>query len=294
MNKYRPDPTPVLNAVVSPDTVVMAQLTQTIFFTDHRNASTIIKDADLTLYINGEMRSKMTYDDKTSMYVTDVIPASGDTVKIVASTSFGQVEGTDIVPQKIKISSLKISGRLYNDKKSIIYSPSGVSYVDSYEVRYSITFTDPLNQKNYYCIRIENEAKKGAMHIDYSYDDIFVAQESLGDTSNDEGRTFDDSLINGATYTMTIFERFQYYCTDGDKMMRRVILYSLSEGYYKYLTGILNTGDGDMSDTMVNWGFAEPAAHYSNIIGGTGIVAAVNTSYRSIDINKVLYKLSSQ
>ena len=38
LEKYRPEPTLVLNSILSPDTVVRVQVARTVFFTDHREA----------------------------------------------------------------------------------------------------------------------------------------------------------------------------------------------------------------------------------------------------------------
>jgi hypothetical protein len=281
MNKYRPDPTPVLNAIVSTDTVVMAYVSQTVFFTDYRDSIPPIADAIVSLFVNGRHIETMQFDSRHSRYMSSYIPSSNDTVKIVAETSIGRAEGTDIVPSIVEISDLKLSGRTY--ESSDIISNGRLSLM--YEMKYSITFTDPADEKNYYCIRIETDRGAGAEHIDYSYEDIFVAQGALGESSTNEGRTFTDELINGKTYTLTLVERSQLYTSDSSvKRNRRVILYSLSENYYKYLTTILNSIDSDLSGSLADWGLAEPAIKFSNIKGGTGIVGAVRSSFIPINI----------
>ena len=76
-----------------------------------------------------------------------------------------------------------------------------------------------------------------------------------------EGRTFTDDLFDGQTYTMELVQTGPY--NGRSAQPRRIMLYSLSEAYYHYLTGILNVDDESFNSDLVDWGFSEPNAYYS-------------------------------
>ena len=53
-------------------------------------------------------------------------------------------------------------------------------------------------------------------------------------------------------------------------------------------TGILNVDDESFNSDLVDWGFSEPNAYYSNVNGGTGIVGAVQCSVYTVDLESVM------
>ena len=86
MDKYRPEPTLVLNSILSPDTTVMAQVSQTVFFTDYRQGYSNIADAEVYLYVNGAKMEKMKYDTTSQKYLSAYRPSPGDGIAIEADS----------------------------------------------------------------------------------------------------------------------------------------------------------------------------------------------------------------
>lgn len=296
LEKYRQESTMVLNCIASPDTVVMASVSHTVFFTDHRMEDPIIVDADVRLTVNGKFVQVMDYDAVNKLYVSGFRPKVGDEIEIEAVSTFGNVSGKEVVPDAIPIRNVSLSCRTFDDPDLIIANPNGSVYGKSYEVTYHITFTDDASKRNYYCIRIENANGIAAETIDYSHDEVFIAQQVIidGVTTDtgiygNEGQTFTDDLFNGETYTLKIVEKGPLFAnTESNSRPRRIILYSLSYAYYQYLTGILNGDENSASGSLVNLGFSEPSAHYSNITGGTGIVGAVQGETCLVDLKNVI------
>lgn len=295
MEKYRPEPTLVLNSILSPDTIVMVQISQTAFFTDYRNGYPNISDAEVCLYVNGKQIEQMKYDASSQKYLSDYRPSPGDVIAIEANTSMGSVYGYDSIPTVIPIEQVTLSARIFDDPDQIIWTPDGAAYGKSYEANYHITFTDNPNIANFYFIRIESGDGLAAETMDYSYDDVFLAQQSpvdgiTTDTGiyGNEGRTFTDELFNGTQYTMNIVERAPLFDNGEDPRPRKIILYSISESYYQYLTGIFNMDKESVSGNLMDWGFSEPSPHYTNITGGTGIIGAVQSQSAHVDLKTVL------
>lgn len=295
MEKYRPEPTMVLNCILSPDTTVMAQVSKTVFFTDYQETDPIVSDAEVKLYANGAFIEEMKYNEKSRMYTAAYRPSAGEMIHLEASSQIGNVSGEGIVPEAVPIEKVTLTGHTFDDPDQIIWTPDGPAYGKSYEVTYHITFNDNPSTRNFYFIRIEGENGLAAETLDYSHDDVFQAQQSSidGVTTDtgiygNEGRTFTDELINGGCYTLKIVEKAPLYTDGNESRPRRIILYSLSEAYYHYLTGIFNSNEESVSNSLIELGFAEPSPHYTNIIGGTGIVGAVQTHAVRTDLKSII------
>lgn len=293
LEKYRPEPTLVLNSILSPDEIVRVQVARTVFFTDHRETDTNIADAEVKMYVNGKYTETLRYDEASRMYLSDYHPVPGELISLEAESSLGHVSGQGIIPEVVPIEGVRLTARTFDDPDQMYWTPGGVTYGKSYEATYYITFTDPSVERNFYFIRIESGDGIAAETIDYSYDEVFLSQqESIDGITTDtgiygnEGRTFSDNLFNGNRYTLKIVEKAPLYTNDSRP--RKIILYSLSEDYYHYLTGIFNTDEESVKGSLTDLGLTEPSPHYSNITGGTGIVGGVQSRSVQVDLKSVL------
>jgi hypothetical protein len=297
LEDYRTAPKIVLNAVASPDTVVMASITLSSFFTDTA-AFACIKDAEVELYVNNVFREKMQWQnhfkkptpswekpeeyDNEGVYVSNVRPQAHDVVKIVANTSSGSVWAEETVPEKIEIEKVELSYRKVSGNGSVYINPDGtMREFDNIEIKYHITFQDTPGKFNYYCIRIEP-----SMTMDYSSEPVFIEQTSFlygsiedGSIDGDGGRAFSDKIIDGKKYTMVATETVDELY--GPNVDRKIILYAITESYYYYLLTTLNIEDKLMQN-LPSYGLAEPIRIPTNVHGGTSIFAAVNNDSRSI------------
>lgn len=293
---------PVINAIATPDTVVMASVTRT--YTHNEPLDKIYqKDADVKLYVNGKMQETMKYEEfkynsgvsgsGTShdlrikgVFKSTYTPKAGDKIEITASTKYGEAQAEAIVPQKVDIESVKVELR-----ESSEYPGAGK---DSY---YSIKFHDPKGKKNYYFINIQYAVPyfgNSNMRL-ILIDPVFAMQnQDIADIENDYpetfwGTTFSDDTFDGQEYVLKIKEPFAYDDTDnmmGNDLKRVVLLYSVSEDYYKYLRSVKKSQDRDDS-ALGDLGFYEPVNIFSNIEGGVGILGAQSCSrYRVSTVNK--------
>lgn len=297
MQRYRKTPTLVLNSIVSPDTVVMASISKTVFFTEYRDASTTVENASVALYVDGKFKETMHLDGSTGMYVSGYRPMAGEDVEIQATSPDGRVAGRCIVPDVVPIESVEASCRVYEDPSVKVWIDNERQNLRRCEVTYRIAFSDEPAVENYYCIRIEDAKRHISLdNIDYSHDDVFLAQQTAVDAAKPggkiegrEGRTFTDELFDGKRYELKIVETIALYdYPDLERRDRRIIVYALSPEYYKYLTGILNEDESSLSGSLIKFGFAEPRQHYSNIQGGTGIVGGVQSCASVMDVSSAI------
>lgn len=292
LEKYREAPKAVLNCAVSPDTIVMASISRTWFFTEN-NPNVSLQGADVKLYINDIFREQMLWKDITQegslnargIYLSSITPLPGDVVKVTASTEYGEIWAEDIVPPQPEILDVKISYRRF-DNGSGTYFPGGYETALQVETRYEITFQDNPDEENYYLVRIsvpDSEEYETLYPLDYSGDPVFIGEESIFGGSfegkfleGQGGRTFSDETINGKKYTLIVKETYmdEYYFKD--KTHERVIsLYALSKSYYQYFTSIQYLTDSQIMQNMADYGLTEPRRIFSNVQGGgTGILGA--------------------
>ena len=293
LQRYRKAPTLVLNSIVSPDTVVMASVGKTVFFTEYREGCETVNDATVSLYVDGKFKETMPLDRGAGMYMSGYRPMAGESVDIKATSPDGIVAGHCIVPDVVPIESVRVSCRVYEDPDVKVWINNERQNLRRCEVTYHIAFSDEPAKENYYCIRIEDAQLHISLdNIDYSHDDVFLAQQTAVDAAKPsgkiegrEGRTFSDELFDGKRYELKIVETIALYdYPDLEQRDRRIIVYALSPEYYKYLTGILNEDESSLSGSLIKFGFAEPRQHYSNIQGGTGIVGGVQSATSEIDV----------
>jgi len=280
-----PEPAPVINAVANPDTVVMASISRTYRY-DESVDDLLIRDADVSLYVNDQFVQKMTgkeFDWDSGIfypgsdaelrkhkwvYMSDYVPHAGDKVEIRAATRYGDASVTDVVPRQVPIES--VDGKLLDNIESWM----------RYAAEYTVWFTDPAGEKNYYLLTVlavENNwwADFSPMYVYYT-DPLFVSQNkdildiTSGDIWNDWGCVFSDETIDGQHYGIRVKE------VDNSMAMlpeRRFCLRSISEDYYKYLRSVFKSQQREDSD-LGGLGLKEPVVIYSNVVGGTGIMAS--------------------
>ena len=73
-----------------------------------------------------------------------------------------------------------------------------------------------------------------------------------------------------------------------DKYKRRILLYSLSESYYRYLVALEKIYGGSVSGSLSDIGLAEPVKVYSNVCGGVGILGACQRAEKVVDIRNLI------
>lgn len=298
LEAYRSEATVVLNSIITPDTVVMVDVSRTWFFTDSHPAEDI-KDLNVELYINSRLEAIMEYNGEK--YISDIHPQEGDTIKICAKVDGNTVTAEDIIPNLIELEDVSVSHRKVSSGTPSIEIDGNGNIVEKNkdnEFTYKITFRDEANKKNYYFIRIEEcDSRQILGTLDYSYDPVFqiLSEQINGSLTNRTisgqfGLPFSDEGIDGKEYVLTIKETGpDTYYDEGDFCYRRFRLYSISKAYYLYLVS-LQSNDSDQSwqGGMADIGIAEPVPIYSNIQGGTGILGCQQQVFCLKDIKYLI------
>lgn len=286
LNEYRTTPKMVINCAVMPDTVVIASVSRTWFYTENM-PDVKLPHAKVELYINGSFTEEMQWkaipgtedsEHPDSVFFSTVIPREGDKIKIIASTpQYGTVVAEDEVPVKMPIEEVQYAIR----KGEGLYD---YTYPDYYEIYYKVTFQELPETGNHYLIAVSRpDYWTNEMIVDLDYiDPVLKEQDAILDGSlsfdgleQRAGALFTDKSINGQRYTMQLKESIRSF-DEGDT--RKVAIYSLSEPYYWYLLSLQKKMGSTLEGGLGNMGFAEPLRIYSNVQGGTGILGAFNPS----------------
>ena len=303
MEKYRPEPDLVLNGIISADTNIMLSISRTKFFTD-TNRYEIIKDAGVSLHVNGIFREHLQWmADKSfyggGIYSSSYKPQTGDLIKIEATTTYGEAWVEETIPPKVLIEDVAFSRKLIYDHTNFNVDPYGnIIEVPTIEITYRITFTDNSETMNYYFIRIDNPRPpfEDLGNLDYSSDPVFVEQVSVVDglfgdktIQGQGGRSFTDHLINGQRYTLVIRETLPGVNYDyAPAWDRRILLYAITKSYYNYLTSMQTSADAANSTNLSTFGFTEPVRIFTNINGGVGIMATSQHDITLANLKQVL------
>ena len=199
-------------------------------------------------------------------YLTDSVSfISGKTYTLkVQSTEYGNLEGTQIMPTKVKINNAT-------------YEKDGT--IDRYGERVdeiSIEFDDPQEEKNYYAVSV-----LGAYLYENNDTSFIIPNWYMSTTPVDpilEEASgillFSDATLDGKKYTLKLgifADQNRYFGLpngvgiEGQLIGLNVILSSVSQDYYSFWKS-MNT----FEDNQDNF-FAEPTNVYENVEGGIGI-----------------------
>ena len=286
-----PEPVPVINAVATPDTVVMASISRSYSYEENLG-DLYVKDADVSLYVNGTLHGKMQGKEVSThpvvdsggvteelsrkwIYTSDYVPSPGDDIKIEAATRYGTASVSDVIPQPAYVESVTFD--------AVRHDGNEWTTQVSYDVTYHVRINDKPGERNYYMLGVRHKDTSDWSFIRiYLTDPVFGMQnQDITDIGSDTPYTmtvtvFDDTMFDGTTYDL----RFEEYAYDGynsigywqDSMEREVILYSITEDYYKYMRSVQKDMHRDDS-TLGDLGIYEPIFIHNSVDGGAGALS---------------------
>lgn len=284
LKSYKGEPQVVINAIANSDTVVMASIGRTWFFTEKTYPSDL-GDLKVALYVNGDFREYMTYNgDK---YLSTTRPHAGDSLEIVTQVDGQEVSAKDVMPAKTAIGKIKITYRKVID------------YTDIDEYTYHVTLPNSPGERRFYFVRVDMPYTwLSGGEFDFTYDPVFqLTSERINPSlSSPEvvgqyGLPFTNEGFEGEEISFSFKERIQYRSSTAailglDRKLdyeRLVNVYSISEAYYRYIISVLsNDSDYSWQGHLMDVGFSEPVRIFSNVSGGTGILGCVHRDSKTI------------
>lgn len=278
-------PVAVLNVLAEADSTVTASVSHSwLFGTEPGNVT--VGNARVSLKVNGTLMGLMEFDGNSGKYVSPYRPVEGDEIEVsVRTVDYGDAVGATTVPRKVKIDRWECTPTAEIDYDGIIVQPDGSwEYNRTLKLNYSITFTDPAGEENYYMLSGKAYHWWGGGTCD---DPILGENDSPLEAVFAKDNTFmvfSDRSIAGKSYTLSYTTTYSLDSSgypgdivqdeNGDlHVYDRIALCSISREYYLYLLSLYKKY-GELNSTLENLGFAEPKAIYTNVSPGVGIVGS--------------------
>ena len=284
----------VLNSINNPDSSISAVASKTFFYSDPPKEREYVTNLDIELLINREDKGFLNFNPKNNHYESFYKPDEKDIVELKTIYRKEDIECIDTVPKKVKIESVKVSRQ----------GPMAIYTTHDYYITYEITFTDPIEEDNFYFLQYDDNGRwvNGNLSFgvrDFTYEYVFQQlARKIGaiipawEPYSPEGLPFSDYGIEGKTHTLVVKEIIQggmgvmFPLSGYTHMIRKISLYSISESYYNYLVSRLynESYDSDLHGGMIDLGLTEPLQTYTNIVGGVGIFASYCVDEKDIDV----------
>ena len=265
INLPKPENKIIINNLFSSDSVFKVRVSTLQGMFD--NSPSVINNAEVKLFINTAFSQNLTSMGNGAYKSDSIRPITGTEYKIMVSIPNYPTATTSCIMPKNKI-LLEMTKR----KDSVGVNEKGEYYSEA-----TILFTDPIEENNYYEIRMALIDSLNSGKLYYNLSNLF-GNDPVIDNENDIQYNppfilFSDDLINGKKYNLKFnyIPTIDHYSEPANKNYKIVIQFnSISEEYYKYKKKLIRHFSAQNSSI---WEPSEPAQMYSNVQGGYGIFA---------------------
>lgn len=276
-------PYSVFNCIANTDTVILADISKSWFYTDSK-PSEHISSLPIEVYVNGLFMGMM--NDKNGIYESNFHPHSGDSICIKTMIEGKEISANGRMPEKPEITKVAVTHVEVPGIGSGYFDPNCEIVSDTdHEFTYHITFKNSKKERKFFFLEIKVIGNKSSLgDLDYSYDPVFrLTSERINQTLSSTkiggqfGLPFSNEGIADEEYTLTVKETGPLYAyMTRDRCRRIITLYAISEDYYKYILSLLaNDSESSWQGGLADIGLAEPIKIHSNINGGIGIFGCI-------------------
>jgi hypothetical protein len=294
------DPLLVINCIVSPDSVISAQISKSKFFLADDSNFDNIENAEVSVFINGAFKGKMTYISN-GLYQSSIIPNAGDIISLKASaTGVQSASCQTIVTPKPDVISVDTIIEQFSSYPTVSYKIDNSGSYDTtgfyvnFQIKFKIKIHDGIKYQNYYRIVAQIPPSGEEYEHNYIYitlDGVLSGNQNdptslIGASGENMYNIFSDELFNGKDFNVVFTVSGSGYIklADSETQFLNIHLQNMNSDYYKYL---YTRGQALFSDGF----FSEPVQIYNNVVGGIGIMGAYNNDNNYAKINLLdLYK----
>ena len=292
-----------VNALATPDTVLMAVVSKALLFTDAPDMdkdkfedfwiyeqqgdlpmkhAALISGAAVTAQVNGAEEYAFRYDAAHSRYVSDYRPREGDRILLTAQfDTFPAAEAAVSVPSSRRLELLSCQKKYSNRFEQVVYPEEHPEYalIDWYGedtvAVVTVRFTDPPGD-DYYRLKVRSISD----HEDFGepvvrVHDVFASDDRLfydsrlgasyGGWPSEFSSVFDGRKCEGETRTVTVESRLR----QGTDRRIEVELQSLSRDFYYYVKSC------ELYRITKQDDYSEPVQIHSNVEDGWGIFGGI-------------------
>lgn len=285
----------VINMLAEPGHPLTADVTHSWDSSQRPAGDVTVTDASVTVIIDGIPAGAMTFNPVSRHYESDYLPREGEQISISAtSPTYGMASGETRVPNGVKIDHWSFNPVVETDYDGIVTNGDSLSYLRRLNIEYSITFTDPAEEDNYYMISGRPYYETGG---GFSSDPIISENNTPLDAVFSANKTFvvfSDRSINGKTYTLRYtcsYTPFIPVTELGSRLTDRISLCAISRDYYLYLLSVYRKY-GDLNHNLEDLGLSEPKIIYTNVMSGAGIIASQSTDTIVNDVHDIVCRFA--
>lgn len=293
----------VVNSYITPDSIVVAHVSESRFFLASGYTFKNIDDADVSLFVGGVFVEKMV-SQGNGIYSSGTKPEIGQTVRLEV-----KVQDKDMVSCEAKIEPQTNVISLDTTVRNVGQSPI-VRWDDSrfkedtigsyltYECRFKLKIKDDVNTQSFYRLVVTTVSINvlGNKQVDYyfTFDDIVSGKNNTSTVGpptsldNNEYNVFSDELFNGKEYPLSFYvtnnvaQPLPGYESDYEfkyplKKEVYVDIQQISKSYYLYLKS-------RSANNSSNGIFSEPIQIHNNVVGGIGILGAYTSRVFKLDL----------
>jgi len=297
------DPLLVMNALLTPDSVVSLYLSQSRFLLGEMTPFKPISNAAISLFVNNDLKEQLMYTED-GIYEGIYFPKPGDEIKIeVTADRFNKLTSRTVIPGKPHVVVNDSTVTIREEEYKNPYHPNTVTKFTSRDMQLQLKLTDKVNEENYYYLKTTQYISDNGMLISEGVIDIKLSEvlkNNITDSGNlfqdifgDEGETdksdnlFSDLFVDGKDILFDfslydILESVTYVngemVDDGNSYGKEMTVEyvieigEISKDMYQYLIS------GNKALNAENYGpFTEPVMVHTNIENGLGILGAYNT-----------------
>lgn len=283
----------VLSAIVNPDTVFTATVGKTFDFSElpalvgeyrdyylysnlDDSYKSILTDAQVELQVNDTDYFLMNYDSVTHVYISSYKPLPSDRITVsIKEAQSKSATATTLIPRQPEIEIVSAE-KIYHHPTFVPDGEVDRTGTDTLIIL-SLRITDPVEEKNYYRLKLRS---CGIVQGDFTegvYSDIYSSTDQLFYNPNlkkDWGgwpayfsNIFSDEQMNGKEYTFTVESRMR----GASDPHWELELQALSENLYNYLEAVMRYRITDFDD------YTESIYLPTNVDNGFGILGAVHS-----------------
>lgn len=282
---------PVVNCLFSDDSIFVLKLTENKTLGD--SIEMILADANCIIMQNDIIIDSLIFND--GFYYSTLIPEKGNNYKLEITTNeYEKLESQSYIPTDLNIFSIE-----QQDFSTIVNNNEIGGEKKLPLNRFSITFEDNPNEKNYYEIKIilkqfwnDSLYNHHPMPVYLFSQDNVIKKEDILDYSP-QILVFSDSLFNGQTKTLdflykplwlSIYGETEY--TYGDYRLYYQFR-AISKEMYDYRIALIKHVYNQQTDDFSIFG--DPVQMISNIKNGYGVFAGYTEINDSIFIESTLF-----
>lgn len=288
----------VINSFVSPDSFIVADISQSRFFLDDAQYGEPFKrveNAEVDVFVNDVLKEKMAQGLTLGRYTSQYKPRAGETIRLIVSAAgFNTAWCETKIENPIPIIAIDSTIEFKENYPITMYIDSlgrsdTIGYQVSKDHHFTLRFKDSDTQQNYYRLLVRNittygmdSVKWGSENDSFEFTDVVSGESSdtdtgLGGSTWNPYHVFSDELFNGKEYPLkfSVNSFYTYYNPPFKNEVKaeqkiRVELQSISKSYYLYLKTRPASGGDDP--------FSEPVKIHNNVHDGIGIMGSFSSS----------------